>query len=100
LIFGGITAAITFTGVFALIEFVNYLHHFAHTLGEIPVEFIILRILCVFIHFLYLTIQVAGFVLYQQKKQARYAIMGFITAFIMHVIWNTGAFLDIYKLLE
>ena len=100
LYFFGITAAITYTATFAIIEFSNYMHFMAQQFGYLDIAMITMRAICIGVHFIYLFIQMGGFHLYQEKNLARYIILGYVAAVMLHIMWNSGVGLSIYELIK
>jgi len=75
--------AIIFTLTFAIIEFIHYMFLFEPTN-----EFILIRLVCIFSHLVYLSIQMVGFTLYNKTDWKGYIIITLLSAWILHVAWN------------
>lgn len=100
LYFFGITAAITYTATFAILEFSNYIHYMASQFGYLDGAMITMRVICIGVHFTYLFVQIGGFYIYKEKNLARYIILGYIAAVMLHIMWNSGVGLSLYELIK
>lgn len=80
--------AIVYTLTFALIEFIHYINIIISETGLLSRDFLIMRTLCIMLHFFYLSIQITGFKLYYKTQWKGYIIISFITAWLLHVAWN------------
>ena len=89
IIFGGVIA-LGFTILFGSLEAVNYIFD-ALSKGPVHFSYIIFRILCIFLHLGLLSIQWYGFKSYKQGKGSIDWLLGFLTAYTIHYLWNVGA---------
>lgn len=89
IILGG-AIALGFTILFGIFEATNYIFE-ALDKGPVHYSYIIFRILCIFLHLGLLYVQWYGFKSYQQGKGAIHWLLGFLTAYSIHYIWNVGA---------
>jgi len=80
--------AIIYTLVFAIIEFIHYINIITGQHGTLPDEYLIIRSLCMGLHFIYLGIQIMGFKLYYKTGWKGCVIISFITAWVLHMLWN------------
>lgn len=89
IIFGGVIA-LGFTILFGTLEAVNYIIY-ALNKGPVHYSYIIFRILCIFLHLGLLGVQWYGFKSYKEGKGSIHWLIGFLTAFTIHHLWNIGA---------
>ena len=76
--------AIVYTLVFAIMEFIHYIIMF----DSVDNEFLLIRFFCMVSHFIYLGIQIIGFKLYYKTDWKGYVIISFLSAWVLHVLWN------------
>ena len=89
IIFGGVIA-FGFTILFGTLEAINYVVH-AFNKGPVHYSYIIFRFLCIFLHLGLLYTQWYGFKLYKQGQGSINWLIGFLTAYTIHYLWNVGA---------
>ena len=97
LIILGIPGSITYTFIFSIIEFSGYIRYFIFMTGTITLDFVVLRLLVVCIHFVFLGAQLAGYNLYMRTKSKIYLLLGLIAAILLHLSWNTGGILNLFR---
>ncbi|MFW9871778.1 MAG: hypothetical protein ACFFG0_01665 [Candidatus Thorarchaeota archaeon] len=90
---------VVFTFMLSFFEFSGYLKMARINYGYIPNIFLILRIWCVILHFIFLSCQLYGWRLYIKKNKKRYLIAGYITAIFLHFLWNNFGSIIIEKII-
>ena len=80
--------AIIYTLVFSLMEFHHYFVLISDSTGSFAPKYLIMRSICVILHFVYLWVQIMGFKLYFKTEWKGYIILSFTMAWLLHVAWN------------
>ena len=80
--------AITYTLIFSVMEFVHYYQLITESTGSFDIKYLIMRSICVILHFIYLYVQIIGFKLYYKTEWKGCIILSFIMAWLLHVAWN------------
>jgi hypothetical protein len=82
-----------YTVTLASIEFFVYIYEIDRRYGEISIELLIMRIICVFVHFVYFSIQYYGY-----KYKGEYGLLiSFFIATLVHILWNSHVGMIVYK---
>ena len=83
-VYYGMHFSIGFTAVFAIVEFIKYIN----VVSIVTPEFVVIRLVCIMMHFLYLWIHIKGYKRYYKTGKKGYIIISFIGAWIAHCAWN------------
>ena len=82
--------ATAFTVIFASLEMINYCIVVVRKANELPIDYMIFRMICISVHLITLLVQVYFFQLYQKKKDGTYWLIGYLLAIFIHLLWNQG----------
>lgn len=85
-----ISTGVAFTLIFSLAEMHNFITFGLSNFEIVGYDFIIMRIICVGFHFVTLSFQIYGLIMYRKYNRLLYLILGYLLAVFLHFEWNAG----------
>lgn len=78
-----------FTTIFSIQEYFLYIEKINITYGYVPYSLMMVRVICVCVHFILLFIQFYGWKVSKKLKKKRYFYLSYLIAVLFHTLWNT-----------
>ena len=77
-----------YTIISSLYEFFIYVIFYYDENNELPLSFLLIRILCVGLHITAASIQLVWYNYWKKYRQISYLVKGVLLAYLLHVAWN------------